>query len=157
MTESYHTREDLVLEEAGKKNVDHFWEGWLRLESKFQYAKLDALLPRTQSGLRWVGGTWQPWLELGGMKLRRLVWNIVTQTLNFHHWKDVVPFFTKAERWTGPTEQSTLARIIDISNYGTSGRYSIMPNPFNYKVIDSWIFRVDKIRQSRSIRNKISH
>ena len=62
--------------------------------------------------------------------------------MNFHHWKDVVPFFTKAERWTGPTEQSTLARIIDISNYGTSGRYSIMPNPFNYKVINSWIFRV---------------
>ena len=53
-----------------------------------------------------------------------------------------MPFFTKAERWTGPTEQSTLARIIDISNYGTSGRYSIMPNPFNYKVIDSRIFRV---------------
>ena len=65
-------------------------------------------------------------------------------------WKDVKQFFKSAERWTGPTEQSTLARIIDISNYGTSGRYSIMPNPFNYKVIDSWISK--SVINSRSNR-----
>ena len=53
-----------------------------------------------------------------------------------------MPFFKKAERWTGPTTNSTFSRFLDLSNYGTSGRYSIMPNPFNYKVIDSWIFRV---------------
>ena len=34
MTESYHTREDLVLEEAGKKN-DLFWEGSLNLIQNF--------------------------------------------------------------------------------------------------------------------------
>ena len=34
MTELYHTREDLVLEEAGKKN-DLFWEGYLNLIQNF--------------------------------------------------------------------------------------------------------------------------
>ena len=47
----------------------------------------------------------------------------------------MLPFFKKAERWTGPEANST---------YGTSGRHSIMPNPIIYKVINrfrQWLDR----------------
>ena len=40
-------------------------------------------------------------------------------------WKEVLPFFKKAEKWTGPIKNHT---------YGTNGPAAIMPNPFVYKV-----------------------
>ena len=50
--------------------------------------------------------------------------------MNFsiHYWKDVLPFFKKAERWTGPTANSS---------YGTGGRHGIMPDPIIPKVINT--------------------
>ena len=36
-------------------------------------------------------------------------------------WRDVKPFFKKAEKWTGPNPNFT---------YGTEGRFNLMPNPY---------------------------
>ena len=41
-------------------------------------------------------------------------------------WKDVLPFFKKAEKWTGPNPNHT---------YGTGGRFSVMPNPYINQVM----------------------
>ena len=41
-------------------------------------------------------------------------------------WKDVLPFFKKAEKFAGPNNDGS---------YGTEGRLGIMPNPYIYKVI----------------------
>ena len=41
-------------------------------------------------------------------------------------WKDVQPFFKKAEKWTGPNPNHT---------YGTGGRFSVMPNPYINQVM----------------------
>ena len=41
-------------------------------------------------------------------------------------WKDVLPFFKKAEKFVGPNNDGS---------YGTEGSLSIMPNPYIYKVI----------------------
>ena len=41
-------------------------------------------------------------------------------------WKDVLPFFKRAENFVGP---------YDAGSYGTEGRLGVMPNPYIYKVI----------------------
>ena len=41
-------------------------------------------------------------------------------------WKDVLPFFKKAERFTGPDSNDS---------YGTKGRLDVMPNTYIHKVI----------------------
>ena len=41
-------------------------------------------------------------------------------------WKDVLPFFKKAERFAGPNSNDS---------YGTKGRLDVMPNTYIHKVI----------------------
>ena len=41
-------------------------------------------------------------------------------------WKDVLPFFKKAERFAGPNSNVS---------YGTKGRLDVMPNTYIHKVI----------------------
>ena len=41
-------------------------------------------------------------------------------------WRDVLPFFKRAEKWAGPNSEDT---------YGTDGLLNIRPSPYIYKVI----------------------
>ena len=41
-------------------------------------------------------------------------------------WKDVLPFFKKAEKFSGSDSNGS---------YGTEGRLGVMPNPYIYKVL----------------------
>ena len=41
-------------------------------------------------------------------------------------WRDVMPFFKKAEHFVGPEEGG---------DYGTEGNFRIMPAPYLYKVL----------------------
>ena len=41
-------------------------------------------------------------------------------------WKDVLPFFKKAEKFSGPDSNGS---------YGTEGLLGVMPNPYIYKVL----------------------
>ena len=45
-------------------------------------------------------------------------------------WRDVLPFFKKAERFAGANEDNV---------YGTDGHFSIMPIPHLYKVSKIWV------------------
>ena len=41
-------------------------------------------------------------------------------------WKDVLPFYKRAEKWAGPNSDDT---------YGTDGHLNIRPSPYIYKVV----------------------
>ena len=56
-------------------------------------------------------------------------------------WKDVLPYYKRAEKWAGPNSDDT---------YGTDGYLNIRPNPYTYKVKPSYNIFVSNIESIKT-------